>query len=130
MLTTKTPKIEAELKLLQIHNPRLYSLLEMLSKFSELELGKDIMITSILRTQAEHDALYAATEASKRPTSSPHMFWEAVDIRSAGIPPIAKSRMLNFLNQFSFRNGKQVAMCHAIAGGAEHFHIQYAKAKG
>lgn len=127
MIQTKDQRVAKELAELPVHNARLAKLLSVLVTFVELELKKDIVVTSILRTQAEHDALYAATPPAQRPTSSPHMNWEAADLRSSTFTQPEIDRMVNFLNQFSFRNGKKVAMCHAIAGGAMHFHIQYAK---
>ena len=50
-----------------------------LTDFVGVEFNKDVMMTHILRTQSEQKALYA--KEAKKNTSSPHMRWEAVDIR-------------------------------------------------
>lgn len=125
----KTDREKTEFEQLPSYNYRLQNLLNALDIFVAMEFGKDICITSIHRTQAEHDALYANTAAAQKPVSSPHIFWEAADIRSTDFTPEEIGRMVNFLNQFKFRNGKNVGMYHQIAGGALHFHIQYAKVR-
>ena len=83
------------------------------------------MITSIYRTKEEHDALYKNTP--NPPPGSVHMAFEGVDIRSSDFSAADIERMLTFLNCFTFRNGKKVALYHQVAGNAFHFHIQFAK---
>lgn len=111
---------------LQQHNPKLANTLTLLSNFTRLEFKKDITLTSVFRTQAEHDALYANTPEDKRPKSSPHMFWKAADIRSKDFSDAEIKRMLTFLNCFTYTSGqgKPVALYHTIAGNTFHFHIQ------
>lgn len=127
MAKFKDARIEKEYNELPVHNPRLAKLLRAAETFVELEFKKEIVYTSIFRTQAEHDALYAQTPPGLKPASSPHMFWEAADLRSTIFTDEEINRLLGFLNTFTFRNGKQVSICHAVAGGAMHFHIQYSK---
>jgi len=126
-IQTKDSRISKEYAELPVHNPRMIQVLLALSLFCEAEFKKHIMITSIFRTQQEHDALYAATEPAKRPLTSPHMTWEGVDLRSSTFTDAEITRMVAFLNMFTYRGGKPVALYHKIAGGANHFHIQFAR---
>lgn len=98
----------------------------MLADFVHFEFKEDLVVTSIFRTQAEHDALYALTPPDKRPKTSPHMYWNAFDIRSTVFSDAEKQRMLKFLNCFTYLTGqgKPVAILHSIAGNVEHFHVQ------
>jgi hypothetical protein len=111
---------EKEFYQLPIHNSRMSLLLRALDAFCELELKKPVIITEIYRTPEENKAQGGIP-------NSPHLTWEGVDIRSSVFTDAEIERIKNFLNQFTFRNGKQVAVYHAVPGGAFHFHIQYAK---
>lgn len=115
---------------LGFHNPKLYKIGLALDNFTTIEFNKDIVLTHVFRTQEEHDALYAATPADQRPKTSPHMTWEAIDIRSTDFTPEQRLCMLQFLNSFSYdsKRSRNVAMVHAIVGGAPHFHIQCSRA--
>lgn len=88
-------------------------------------MGTDVCITSIFRTPEEHKALYAATPEAQRPATSPHMRWEAADIRSTDFDSNEITRMLAFLNTWSGINGKPAAIYHTIIAGAPHFHVSY-----
>lgn len=129
MIKFKDTKLEREYNELPVHNARLYKLLSALNAFCELELSKDIVITHLYRTQAEHDSLYAKTPPAQRPGRSPHQDWNAVDLRSSVFNDAEIKRMLSFLNCFTYRAGKPVAMYHAIAGNVFHYHIQFEKEK-
>lgn len=120
MIQFKDVSVQGEYYLLPIHNRRLAELLNALHSFVSLELKKDIMITEIYRDPAQNAAQGGIP-------NSPHMTWEAVDIRSWIYTDTEIQRILGFLNAFTFRNGKQVAVYHAVKNGAPHFHIQYAK---
>lgn len=121
----KEQRESAEYTQLLAQNNRLWWLLSCIDVFCKFELHKDICITSVFRTPEEHKALYAATP--NPPVSSPHMFWEAADIRSSDFTQTEIDRMVKFANEFTFRNGKQVALYHQVSGNAYHFHIQYGK---
>lgn len=123
----KTSQIESEFKDLAMQNGRMIRLLHALEIFTQLEFKKDFMITSIYRTQKEHDELYKNTPPAQKPVNSPHMFYEAVDLRSSEFSTSEILRMVEFLNNFTFRNNKNVAMYHQVVGNAFHFHIQFAK---
>jgi hypothetical protein len=126
-MTFKTQRESDEFKQLSVMNPRLFDLVNCLATFSIRELNKSITITSIHRTQQEHEDLYKQTP--NPPASSVHCQWEGCDIRSSDFTESERQRLLDFLNQFTFRNQKPVGMCHAISGGALHFHIQYGKTR-
>lgn len=122
----KSDRIKQEYDSLTALNPKLHDILSLLFTYCLYEFNKKITLTSIFRTQAEHDALYANTPPESRPKSSPHMFWKAVDIRSTDFNDKEKQKMLAFLNCFTYTSGqgRPVAMCHTVAGNVEHFHIQ------
>ena len=120
MIKFKDPSIEKEYYQLPLQNKRLYKLLLALEQFCDLELGKDIILTEIYRDPTEN------AKQGGIP-NSPHMSWEACDIRSWIYTDKEIERIKAFLNQFTFRNGKQVCVYHAVKGGAPHFHIQLAK---
>jgi hypothetical protein len=125
-LKFKTTRIETEFKQLEAEkNKALAALVYSLATFVSLELNKDVVLTEVLRTQEEFDKLYAATPVAKRPKTSPHLFWRAVDIRSSIYTPDEIKRILAFLNAFRYIEGRPVALYHAIAGNVAHFHIQY-----
>lgn len=120
----KTSREKEEYDKLVGTNTDLYTIIISLDTFCRLEFHKEITITSVFRTQEEHTALYAQTPPEKRPATSPHCKWNAVDIRSAGFEAEEINRMLAYLNQFKNVSGKPTALYHQIAGGAPHFHIQ------
>lgn len=109
-----------------LQNKKLSQILKALDYFTQAEFDKEITITSIFRTQEEHDALYASTPTDKRPKWSPHMSWKAADIRSSDFTVAEKQRMLKLLNTctYSSGQGKPVGLLHTIAGNVEHFHVQ------
>lgn len=120
----KDQRCASEFQQLTIKNERLLRLITALEIFCENEFKKDICITSIYRTQEEHDALYANTPLPDKPGTSPHCFWEACDIRSSDFDIMQIDKMLKFLNAFTFRHGRNTALYHKINGNAYHFHIQ------
>ena len=125
MIEFKSDRIQQEYKQLLVQNQRLYRLIECLSQFTSLEFNKPLFITSILRTEAEHKELYKDTPNA--PTTSPHLFWRGVDLRSTIYTDTEIQRMLKFLNCFLYQGGaKPTAIYHSIAGNAIHFHVQYA----
>ena len=120
----KTPRIQEEYNFLFLQNRRLLFALMYLDYFTQLEFKKDFMITSLLRTAEEQKALYANVTPDKVITNSPHMTWEAADLRSTDFTAEEQKKMLVILNQLTFRNGKSTAFIHQIDGNTTHFHIQ------
>ena len=122
----KTPREAEEYGELYKNNPRLVNLIISLDMFTTLEMSKSITITSIYRTQEEQDALYKDVPLEKRPKRSPHQDWKAVDLRSSDFTETEIKRIVNFANQFKYKNGTRVtALYHTIAGNVNHLHIQY-----
>lgn len=122
----KTPRIDEEYRSLYLHNKRLLYVLMALDYYCQVEFNKDFCVTSILRTQGEHDALYASTPEPKPPTS-PHCNWEAADLRSSDFDMLQIDKIVKFLNCFTFRGGRPTALYHTIPGNAMHLHTQVAK---
>ncbi len=126
MVEFKTDRIKKEYLELKTKNNRLYRLIECISEFVSLEFNKNVVLTEVLRTQAEFEALYAQTPPAQKPARSPHMDWKAVDLRSSIYTPEEITRLVAFCNQFRFRAGlKKVAIYHKINGNAFHFHVQF-----
>lgn len=127
MIGFKTDRQRAEFLALVQHNPKLKELLEVINDYSQRVLSKSIIITDIFRTIEEFDALYAATPVVERPSSSPHCYWQAADLRAFIYTQAEIDQIVAFINRhFKYKTGvKSVAMCHAVVGGAQHFHIQY-----
>ena len=122
----KTDKVSKDYGDLPFKNNRLYQLLLVLETYVKLEFNKDLTLTEIHRSKEEFDLLYSNTPVDKRPATSPHMRWEAADIRSSAFTGIEKQKMLKFLNAFTYQKGaRPVALLHTIAGNVEHFHIQF-----
>lgn len=119
----KSSKVQAEWAKLLTENPRLANIIETLNAFTNIEFNKQVVCTHIYRTPEEHKALYAQT--AKPPATSPHMRWEAVDIRSTTFNDKEIAKMLTFLNLFTVYGGqRKCAIYHEIAGNTWHFHIQ------
>lgn len=127
MIKFKTLREETEYGELFTENSRLCELLHNIESFVHLEFKKEIVITSIHRTEAEHQALYVSTPEAQRPKSSVHCQWEGLDLRSSIYTESEINRIVNFVNQFTFRNGKKACLYHEIPGNARHLHIQYSK---
>jgi hypothetical protein len=120
MILYKDKKVEADYDQLALRNPRLSEVIVALCIFAKLEFNKDIVLTCIHRTPEENKAVGGIE-------NSPHLNWEAADLRSSTFTQPEIKRMLAFLNCFTFRNNKQTAICHEVAGGAAHFHLQVAR---
>ncbi len=121
----KTLRIEAEYNQLFLRNPKLLSLLKAVNEYSTTELGKEPVITELLRSEEEYQALYAANPAAL-PASRPHSKWQAADLRSSIYTPREIERLLAFIHCFTFYGGQRTtAIYHMIAGNVPHFHIQY-----
>lgn len=127
----KSERIALEYQTLQQKNEKLWRLISLADQFSKLELGgKEITLTMIYRTQAEHDELYKDTPASQKPKVSPHQLWQAVDIRSSIYSAREIERLLAFLNNFTYQGGqRKVSSYHMVAGNTYHFHVQYGDSK-
>lgn len=126
MIEFKSERVKNEWNELATKNNRLFQLTISLSFFTNMEFKKPVFITHIFRTPEEHAELYKETPADKRPATSPHMRWEALDLRSSLYTAREKERITQFLNCFSYQGGqRKVCIIHTIAGNVEHTHVQY-----
>lgn len=123
----KTQRESDEYKQLQVMNPRMFNVLNCIAAFAILEFNKSITLTSIYRTQQEHEELYKT--AVNPPKTSVHCQWEGCDIRSSDFTLEEINKMVVYLNCFTFRNGKPTAMYHTVNGNAPHFHIQVGRTR-
>jgi hypothetical protein len=122
----KTERIKKEYEELPDHNRKLIGALITLDMYCATEFGKDVCLTHVFRTKQEHDELYAQTPADKRPKSSPHMFWQAADIRSTDFTDKQIEKILKLFNCFTYKSGqgKPSAIYHTISGNTFHLHLQ------
>lgn len=123
-LRFKTDRIRDEFAQLIRSNNKLFLMLVELERFCREGLNKDVVLTSILRTKEENDALYEQTPINQRPKSQPHCTWEAADIRSSIYTDDEIKRILGFINgSYKNSNGKPAAIYHMINGNVPHFHF-------
>jgi hypothetical protein len=120
MIRFKDTSVEKEFYQLSLQNKRLYKFALALEIFIDLELKKEILITEIHRDEATNKAQGGID-------LSPHLTWEGMDLRSWIYTESEIERIKAFANTFSFRNGKQICVYHAVKNGAPHLHIQIAK---
>lgn len=122
----KTDRIRDEWAKLAFKNPGLFDIVTRLHDRVKEHYKKELVLTCILRTKEENDALYAAVPLDKRPAASPHCFWYAVDVRSSTFNNDEIQSLVAWLNT-TFKNpsGKATAVYHSIPGGAPHFHLQH-----
>lgn len=133
MLSSKSKRIGDEFQLLTQKNPALAQLILDLTDFVRVEFRKDVMMTMIYRTQNEQWDLYKKTDGAKTKRTSPHMRWEAVDLRDWIYTAHEKAAIEKWLhkhydatNQLAkLGSGSRTYWLHRIKGQALHFHIQY-----
>lgn len=133
MLKWKTNKIGKEFLTLESKNPPLAAMMKDLADFVHIEYRKDVLMTHIFRTKNQQKQLYAQESAKKQQGASPHMRWEAVDIRDRLYTEQEKSAIGSYLKEYydktnelaKLKSGSRTYWLHAIKGGAMHFHIQY-----
>ena len=125
-ITFKTPRQAQDFGSLTNTNKRLYQFANLLSSFISLEFNKDVVVTDVFRTKEEFDALYAQTPVERRPTDSPHCYWNAFDLRSTLYTEAELTRIQAFADSFRYKNGvKKVMLLHSIDGNSRHMHFQY-----
>lgn len=84
--------------------------------------SKDVVLTSVYRSPEQQSDLYK--QSAVKVEKSAHETYEAVDLRSWLYTPAEIAEICAYLNKkHKNANGKPVAMCHAITGGAFHFHV-------
>lgn len=123
MLAFKTNRIRSEYAELPNKNPKLFELVVDLAQYVQDNFKLDLTLTSILRTPEEQADLYK--QSAVKVEKSAHLSWEAVDIRSLVFTKAEIDDICRYLNgKYKNANGKPVAFCHTVVGGAPHFHVQ------
>ena len=133
MLQSKTKRVGDEFLTLKVKNPPLAQIMLDLVDFVRIEFHKDVVMTMIHRTQAEQWKLYEKTDGPKTKRISPHMHWNAVDLRDRIYTPKEKQKITAYLQSHydgsnrmaKLGNGSRTCWIHKIKGQAMHFHIQY-----
>lgn len=117
----KTNRVRDEYAQLLVKNPRLFYLLSELTMYVQAKYKKDVVLTSILRTPEEQADLYKNSQ--KKVVNSPHLTWEAVDLRSSIYTDEEIQDILVYVNGRVKNPDGKVSFVHAIPGNASHFHI-------
>lgn len=122
-------RLQWELDNLYGNNIGLYELIFDVCDFCKKQFNLSVIITMIYRTPQEQDEIYKDDPKYKvNKFSSPHQFWQGVDIRSLIFDPKEIETLVNYIN--NKYNGTNFytwsAKCHNIGKG-EHFHIQFLK---
>ena len=130
----KTAAEASEYVTLGVKNPGLYLLVKDLDEFCHESFGKAITLTEVFRDRAEMRRLYGKSNPKKAETGkSPHMFWNAVDLRERDFTKPEQARMVEWLKDYDKLNQLNVmtpaksrtVWVHAIPGNVMHFHVQY-----
>ena len=130
MLQFKHPSLVDEFRQLKTKYPPLAALMQDLTAFVQSAFSKDVMVTMIFRTQAQQEAIYGAGTKRK----SPHMFWNAVDIRDWIYSEPEKAAITQWLkegydsaNQLNYIHAarSRTVWLHEVNSHGMHFHIQY-----
>jgi hypothetical protein len=88
----------------------------------EARFQKTVVVTEILRTEAEHIALCQRLGIEKYLTV--HSFWRGVDLRSRDFTNQEVMLLVNSINaRFEYGGGKKVAVFHDVGAGS-HVHLQ------
>jgi hypothetical protein len=134
MLIPKTNRIRREFEDLKKRNGPLAALMLDLADFVNGAFQKDVVMTMIYRSQEEQWQLYEKTDGKRTKRTSPHMYWDAVDIRERVFTHQEKQAIKKFLRKHYDATNKLAVMksahsrtvlLHAIKGNVMHFHIQY-----
>jgi hypothetical protein len=122
----KTQRIEDEWYSDQI-SEKLKSIMAILDQFTNMEFGKDIMLTDLMRTKAEQDEIYKDNPRYKeRSWNSVHQYGRGADIRSRDFTQDQLNTIKNFLNCFKYdknRPNKNTCTIHDVGSGM-HVHTQ------
>lgn len=130
MIDFKTDRIRNEWALLRSKNYPLYTLVESLAEYIDVALNNKLVLTSIYRSQKDQESIYG--KGTKR--TSPHMRWEAVDLRDRIYTNAEKEKIVAWLkthydktNQLAVIRpaASKTVWLHIVPGQAWHFHLQY-----
>lgn len=123
MIKFKTDRIKNEFDWKKI-KPKLIRLIELISLYVELKYKKNILITGLIRTQAEQDSIYKNNpKYKKKPWRSVHEFGRGGDLRSWTFTKEQIADIKKFANMIPYRKGKNTCVVHNVGRGI-HFHFQ------
>lgn len=107
-------------------NPKLISIINILSMICFSLFNKIITITEVFRTQEENDKIYGWTESnnSTRPISV-HTYWRGVDIRTFNFKKSEIEIIVNILNSIPYKKiGNIKTAVYGDKRHLDHIHIQ------
>ena len=129
MLRFKRQYLANEFKTLKMKNAPLAQLMLDLTDYVRGEFKKNVMVTHLFRSKRTQDRIYG--KGTKR--ISPHMLWQAVDIRHWIYTPGQKSKIVAYLKNYDSMNrarfihaaNSRTVWLHQVGAHGTHFHIQY-----
>jgi len=130
MLLAKNRTVFREFRELGRKNPPLAVMLRELADYVAETYKKDVIVTDVYRTAKETRRIYAGK--AKRPRTSPHEVWKAVDIRDWIYSDAEKKSTIAFVNEYYDKRNRmnrlssqsRTVLLHDVGKGT-HFHIQY-----
>lgn len=124
----KTPRIEREWAELVAGGYMIVPVVQYVAEASIRMFGKQVVVTSIIRTREEQEALCKQMGVAYYDTV--HTLWRGVDLRSTIYKPDEIEILRSMTNkQFEYGRGKKVAVYHDVGAGP-HLHLQAPAARG
>jgi len=126
-------RLSNELDELRKQNNDLYEMIvNDICPYISHHFGEDTVVTMILRTDVEQDAIYKGKthrdgrKYDEKPWKSPHQFWHGVDLRSRDLALNEIKQLTDYINQKynKLNHYKTTADCHDVGVG-EHLHVQF-----
>lgn len=122
----KTDRIRGEWESGKISN-RLKDIISLGEQYVEMEFGKELVITDLMRTQKEQDNIYASNpKYAERPWKSVHQYGRGCDLRVWEFTEEEIRKLENFFNCITYdpdRPSKKTCLVHDVGKG-KHFHVQ------
>lgn len=114
---------------LKSKNSELFNILVDCGNFSEANFKKNVVVTMIYRTQEEQDEIYKDDpKYIEKKFKSPHMFWQAFDLRSSSFEASEIKKIEDYLNnKYNMSNYYGWTSRNHDVGLGFHFHIQFIK---
>ena len=122
----KSDKIEADFSSSNV-SWKLKEMIRAGDKYAQIEFGKELVITDLLRTQESQDRIYKDNpNYHVKPWKSVHQYGRGCDIRTRNLDPKEIEKLTNFFNLFQYdknRPDKKSCLVHDVGSG-HHFHVQ------
>lgn len=119
MIKYKTDELEADFP--RVSN-RLQGIIIFASGYASNAFSKDVVVTSLIRTQAEHDRIYK--DRPNKPKTSVHIEKRGADLRSSNLTPHQVKELVSVINSvFCYSARLETAIYHDVGSGA-HIHLQ------